>query len=101
MEDFDFLLDPVTPKILMKLHPSGIKRYTDLREELNLSDSSLTNRLNELERRKLICATLHAPPRGRKQIVYQLTDLGKRVVRELNLHDFLESLNRLSVTETA
>jgi DNA-binding HxlR family transcriptional regulator len=91
------LLDPVSPHILVKLYPSREMRYIELKTALNLSDSTLSKRLDELRKHGLVEIKAIDNPSGRNYIVYRLTDLGRKVVETLKLKDFLERLEGLTL----
>lgn len=99
MNDNGFLLDVVTLSILAELSPSNSLRYVELRNRLNLSDSTLTNRLHKLRSRGLARLRANAGEMGRNYITYELTDRGRGVVEKLGIKDFLHKVDSLALTE--
>ena len=64
----------------------------DLKAKLNVSDTSLVNRLNKLKFAEYISAEAKISDVGRNYIVYVLTDLGAELVKELEIEKLLEKV---------
>lgn len=96
MSTKDFLLDAVILSILAELHKSDGLRYVDLKNRLNVSDSTLTKRLDKLREHNLIQVQARLSESGRNYIAYQLTETGRDVVNRLDIPDLLERLDELN-----
>ena len=92
-----FLVDNVLLSILAKLSPSNSLRYTEFKDKLKLSDSTLTNRLEKLRGLGLINLRANATDIGRHYITYELTDRGREVVERLAIKDFLHKVDSLTL----
>ena len=67
-------------------------RYIDLKAKLNVSDTSLVNRLKKLKYAEYISAEAKISDVGRNYIAYVLTDLGADLVKELEIEKLLEKV---------
>ena len=66
----------------------------DLKAKLNVSDTSLVNRLNKLKFAEYISAEAKISDAGRNYIAYVLTDLGAELVKELEIEKLLEKVQK-------
>ena len=91
--------DHVMLATLNQLHevPDGL-RFTELKAKLNVSDTSLVNRLNKL--REAGYVTMDAKPgkKGRSYIAYVLTPSGIELVLALNISTLLETVENQFAT---
>ncbi|MGQ9718244.1 MAG: transcriptional regulator [Nitrososphaerales archaeon] len=90
------LIDAVLLSILAKLYRSRGIRYVELKNKLNVSDSTLKNRLDRLRRRNLITIQAKRSESGRNYIAYTLTDMGKKIVEHVKVSDVLERFDELT-----
>ncbi|MBI2127290.1 MAG: transcriptional regulator [Thaumarchaeota archaeon] len=81
----------------MHKHRTKGLRYVELKESLNVSDSTLTNRLDKLRDHQLVELKAHASESGRNYITYQLTEIGREGVKRLNVPDLLERVDDLTL----
>ena len=90
------LLDPIIADILTKLKEEPYRRYQDLKEHLNISDATLSKKMNLLKTHQIIQASSTNNISGRNYIVYSLTVKGKEMERLINkyleqIHDHTHS----------
>lgn len=85
------LLDPIIADILTKLNEEPYKRYQDLKDHLNISDATLSKKMNLLRAHQIIQASSTNNVTGRNYIVYSLTEKGKEMERLIN--EYLEQVN--------
>ena len=69
----------------------GLK-FTELKTKLNVSDTSLVNRLNKLKDAKHVVMQARTSSTGRSYITYTLTSSGTNLVYALNVPALLEEL---------
>ncbi|MDG6945680.1 MAG: winged helix-turn-helix transcriptional regulator [Nitrososphaerota archaeon] len=93
----DSVLDAINFNILSELYEHGPMRYVHLKTKLNVSDSSLTSRLNSLTAQKIVAVQPVLNDKGRNYFEYVLTDMGKRLVEDLDIPNILARLDELSV----
>ena len=67
-------------------------RFTELKTKLNVSDTSLVNRLNKLKDAKYIAMNANTSNTGRSYITYTLTQSGINLVHALNVPALLKEL---------
>lgn len=95
MSKNEFLLDAVLLGVLSELHRTRGLRYRELKAKLNVSDSTLTNRLGLLKSHRLVKVVARSSETGRSYIVYRLTETGGRVVKELDAPNLLQKVSGL------
>lgn len=76
---------------LLKNNQNGL-RYAELKSKLNISDSTLTNRLNKLKSYDLVKLEAKDSAVGRNYVVYGLTETGIKLVTKLDIDKILETL---------
>lgn len=76
---------------LLKKAENGL-RYVDLKAKLNISDSTLSNRLNTLKSYALVKLEARDIEVGRNYVVYGLTETGLNLVNKLDIEKILETL---------
>jgi len=83
-------LDYIILETLNILHQSknGL-RYVDLRTKLNVSDTSLVNRLYKLKSLKYVELKPQISDTGKNYFAYTLTDTGIQLVKELDIEALL------------
>jgi len=93
LEKSDYL-DHIVLEILNLLskNDSGL-RYNDLKTKLNVSDTSLVQRLNKLKSAEYIAPEAKISDTGRNYIAYILTDFGVQLIKELNIPKLLEKID--------
>jgi DNA-binding HxlR family transcriptional regulator len=89
----DSIIDAINFNVLAELTKVGPMRYVQLKNKLNVSDSSLTSRLNALKGQGLITIEAVDNKEGRNYIVYKLTKAGESLVAAINLPKILDQLN--------
>ena len=94
MDKSDYF-DHIILEILNILHQSSGKRYSDLKGELIVSDTSLVNRLNKLKLAEYIIPKITFNESGKNNINYVLTKKGDQLVNTLNIKDHYRSLQSI------
>ena len=87
------LYDGISLHILNELSLKTAMRYIDLKEKLEVSDSSLTKRLTELRSMNMINVEARTNEKGRNFIVYVLTPDGEKVVKELDIRNWIKKVS--------
>ncbi|MCJ8306867.1 MAG: hypothetical protein HRU07_07460 [Nitrosopumilus sp.] len=95
MEKSDYL-DHIILETLNLLNKSknGL-RYGDLKLKLNVSDTSLVNRLNKLKTSNYVTSKAQITDIGKNYFAYTLTDFGIQLVKELDVEKLLNNVEKL------
>lgn len=88
------LIDKFTWEILTYLHQKGNARYKDIKYDTNLSDSVIASRLNLLKSYKLV-RNRSVVTKDKSFFEYRLTPKGIDFAEKLDLHNFMQSLNKI------
>jgi DNA-binding HxlR family transcriptional regulator len=83
------LYDGIVLHILDELSHQELQ-YVDLKQKLEVSDSSLTKRLSDLRQIGFIRVEARTSEKGRNYIVYMLTEQGKGAVKDIDIHNFIK-----------
>ena len=78
------LLDPIIAEIIQKLKSNPNQRYQDLKENLIISDATLSKKMNLLKNYEIIEASSTNYRTGRNFVVYSLTNIGAKMEKALN-----------------
>lgn len=78
------LLDPIIAEIIQKLKSNPNQRYQDLKDNLNISDATLSKKMNLLRNYEIIKASSTNYKTGRNFVVYSLTVIGYNMEKALN-----------------
>ena len=92
MLDKSDYFDHIILEILNILHQSSGQRYSDLKTQLNVSDTSLVNRLNKLKLAEYIIPQITFNESGKNNINYVLTKKGNQLVNTLNIKDLIKNI---------
>jgi len=76
---------------LLKKDQNGL-RYVELKSKLNISDSTLTDRLTKLKYYGLVKLEAKDSDIGRNYVVYNLTESGIKLVTKLDIDKIIETL---------
>lgn len=85
------LLDPIIADILTYLKSTSEQRYQDLKEHLNISDATLSKKINLLKNYGIIEPHSTKNKVGRNYIVYSLTNIGIKMEKAIS--EYLEHIN--------
>ncbi|MDI1495926.1 MAG: hypothetical protein K8823_1234 [Cenarchaeum symbiont of Oopsacas minuta] len=91
MDKSDYF-DHIILEILNTLHQSSGLRYSNLKTKLNVSDTSLVNRLNKLKLADYIIPQVTINEFGKNNVVYVLTKNGDKLVDKLNIKELIQNV---------
>lgn len=80
------LLDPIIAQILTILKSKPNQRYQDLKDQLNISDATLSKKINLLKAYEIIEPHSTKNKTGRNFVVYSLTAIGVRMEEALSTY---------------
>lgn len=94
MEKSDYL-DHIILETLNELSQAdnGL-RYVDLKSKLNVSDTSLVQRLNKLKDAEYVTSEAKMNDKGKNYFAYVLTDLGVQLFKELDVPRLLKIVEK-------
>ncbi len=81
-----FLLDPIIADILKNLKSNPNQRYQDLKDNLNISDATLSKKMSLLKNYEIIEPSSTKNKTGRNFVIYSLTTIGVNMEKALNLY---------------